>query len=264
MIPTFVISLPDCDDRRNVIADQLGRLGIAFEFVDAVDGRDGLDPVYESQIDRVGARRGGLYPMSDVEFACALSHVKCYNRIVADNVRHALILEDDVILDPDLGQFLAGKHYTDAAVTQLYIRRPYVRRGGGAKPRFAGYVSYIRAPRIERAGAAAYVMSLDAARHFAEHVTPISRAADWPACAEDLIARRDWRIVHPPLVAHPPQEGQSLINACGRLEAEKDGKFLEGYHRRKLLKTYGSLLRKILYRRLPNHNNRAYSDNSSR
>jgi len=259
MIPTFVISLPDCDDRRNIIADQLGRLKIAFEFVDAVDGRDGLDPAYENQIDRVGARRSGLYPMSDVEFACALSHVKCYHRIVADNVSHALILEDDVILNPDLGQFLAGKHYRDAAVTQLYIRRPYVRRGG--EPLFGGYVSYLRAPRIERAGAAAYVMSLDAARYFAEHATPINRAADWPACAEDLISRRDWRIVHPTLVSHPPpQEGQSLIDACGRLEAAREGKLLEGYHRRKLWNTYGSLLRKIFFRRLPNHNNRAYSE----
>ena len=249
MIPTFVISLPDCGDRRAAISDRLGQLGVAFEFVDGVDGRDGLDPAWEDQIDRVEARRA-RDPMSDVEFACALSHVRCYRRIVADGIPYAMVLEDDVIPAPDLPRYLAGGYHGDAAVTQLYVERPYVRRKG-AKPLFGDYVSWLRAPRIEKAGAAAYVMSLDAARHFIERATPVSRAADWPDCAEDLIARREWRVIHPSIVGHPPQEGQSLIDAHGRLEARKNRKFLDGRHRRKLRRTYGSLPRKLLCKRLP-------------
>ena len=95
-IPVFVVSLPDCIDRREVIARALHHLGIEFEFVDAVDGRHGLDPQYEDQIDRVATRRAGRI-LSDAEFACALSHISVYQRIVLENIAYALILEDDAV-----------------------------------------------------------------------------------------------------------------------------------------------------------------------
>ena len=108
MIPVFVISLPDCHDRRAGISAALDGLGLPFQFADAVDGRRGLPPEYESQIDRAATRRKGRI-LTDAEFACALSHISVYRRIVSEGIDHALVLEDDVIPQPDLVRYLAEK-----------------------------------------------------------------------------------------------------------------------------------------------------------
>ena len=130
MIPCFVISLPDSSDRRQSISHTLNKLGISFEFLDAVDGRSGLDPTYESQVDRHAAlRTWGL--LSDTEFACALSHINTYRRIVAEDIPYALVLEDDASPLPTILDFLNGEHYRDVDLTQLDLRYPtFVQKGG--------------------------------------------------------------------------------------------------------------------------------------
>ena len=134
MIPVFVLSLPDCHDRRARVSAALDGLGLPFEFVDAVDGRRGLPPEYESQIDRpLAQKKGGI--LSDAEFACALSHINIYRRIVSENIDYALVLEDDAVPQPDLARYLAGKHYEGASLTQLVCNRrtAYVRRSVARK-----------------------------------------------------------------------------------------------------------------------------------
>ncbi len=140
-IPVFVVSLPDCAERRETISKTLSNLGVEFEFVDAVDGRQGLDSQYEDQIDRAGVRRAGLI-LSDADFACALSHLNIYRRIVSGNIAYALVLEDDAIPYPKLVDFLDGGHYRDAELTQLYSSglRPYVRWGETKELWGGGYI----------------------------------------------------------------------------------------------------------------------------
>jgi len=169
-IPCFVISLPDCTARRAAIRRRLHGLGIPFGFLDAVDGRQGLPPEYESQIDRVATHRLGRL-LADADYACALSHIKAYRRIVAAGIPHALVLEDDALPEAALPTYLAGKHYEDAWVTQVYVGSyPYV-RWTGAKRLFANYTSHVLAP-ILRGGAVAYIVSCDAARHFVDRALP--------------------------------------------------------------------------------------------
>jgi len=128
------------EDRR-----RLHGLGIPFEFLDAVDGRQGLPPDYESQIDRVATHRRGRL-LADADYACALSHIKAYRRIVAAGIPHALVLEDDALPEAALPTYLAGHHYEDAWVTQVYVGSyPYV-RWTGAKRLFANHSSHVLAP----------------------------------------------------------------------------------------------------------------------
>jgi len=165
-IPCFVISLPDCTARRDAIRRRLHGLGIPFEFLDAVDGRQGLPPEYESRIRRAESKRRGRL-LADADSACALSHIKADRRIVAAGIPHALVLEDDALPKPALPTYLAGKHYEDARVTQVYVGSyPYV-RWTGAKRLFANHSSHVLAP-IPRGGAVAYIVSCDAARHFVD------------------------------------------------------------------------------------------------
>jgi len=228
MIPVFVISLPDCHDRRVRVSAALDGPGLPFGFVDAVDGRQGLPPEYESQIDRAATRRKGRI-LTDAEFACALSHISVYRRIVSGNIDHAPVLEDDTVPQPDLVRYLAGRHYGDAALTQLGQSSPkiYVRRSG-AKHLFDGYISHLRAPLMKVAGATGYVISSRAARHFTDNALPVTKEADWPDCIEALIARRECRVVTPPLVVHR-DHGMSIIDTSGR-RGEKEKRRFSGLY----------------------------------
>lgn len=251
-IPCFVISLPDCTERRTAISRRLQGLGIAFEFFDAVDGRHGLDPVHEAQIDRVKTVRDG-HTLSDPAYACALSHINVYRRIVAAAIPHALILEDDALPQPALPAFLEGQHYRDAEVTQLYIGSyPYVRRRG-QKRILSGHTSHVLAP-IMRGGTVGYVISGTAAHYILETALPVTRGADWPECAQDILERRQWRTVHPLLVTHPPRRvqeaGQSVIIAHSAPSPEQTASQRRGIRMQRVR----DLPRKILYKRLPrNH-----------
>ena len=227
MIPVFVISLPDCTDRRERITASLDELGIKFEFVDGVDGRDGLPPEYESQIDRVATRKAGRI-LSDAEFACSLSHIKVYRMIVAQKIRYALMLADDHEPLPQLIEYLSGKYYEDAELTQLRYSKAYVRRGG-AKPLFGNYRSYLRAPKMNITGSCACVVSYNAAKHFIDNALPISKEADWPDCIETLVAQRKCRVVSPSLIMHEEGNKGSLIDKGGRASNKESRRFLGVY-----------------------------------
>jgi len=214
MIPIFVSSLPDCQSRRSRISAILDRLKLSFEFVDGVDGRNGLPPEYEHQIDRVATRKAGRR-LSDAEFACALSHIAIYRRIVTENIDYALMLADDHKPLPALVRYLQDKHYQDAELTQLRYAEAYVRKGE-VKPLFDTYQSYLRAPKMNITGSCGCVVSSVAAQHFIDHAVPITKEADWPDCIETLVRCRQRR---------------------------EDRQFLDAFHRRKIRKTYGSLPR---------------------
>ena len=209
MIPVFVLSLPDCVDRRESIRKSLDDLQIPFEFVDAVDGRHGLDPTYEPDIDREGVARKGL-TLSDAEFACALSHMQAYRRIIRNNIDWALVLEDDAFPTPDLKTFIGGRHYDDADLTQLNVSSSRVSRLG-RKHLFDFYSSYLRT-RFKSRSTAGYVISNRAARHILENGLPITQQADWPQCVDDLVEEKRIRVVYPLIVKNSQFAGQSILS----------------------------------------------------
>lgn len=91
-VPVYVISLGKAATRRRHISEHLGHLGVAFEFVDAVDA---------AQIERAKLQdllcETYAYPLGHV--GCSLSHFQAYRRLMETDSDHALVLEDDVILD---------------------------------------------------------------------------------------------------------------------------------------------------------------------
>ena len=91
-------------DRRAFISRELGRLGLDFEFLDAVRGKD----FYEERelYDRDKALRIELRDMTPGELGCALSHQKAYDAIRARGLPYALVMEDDAMVSPDLPEVL--------------------------------------------------------------------------------------------------------------------------------------------------------------
>ena len=108
MIKTFVISLDRCSDRRKLIFENLKKVGFVdnVEWFKAIDGKN--DDLSQYDIDRSKFKRywhnkisccsSNLY-FSDSEYACTLSHLHIYKKIVDENIPMALVLEDDVILN---------------------------------------------------------------------------------------------------------------------------------------------------------------------
>ena len=96
-LPVFIVSLPEAQDRRARITEVFKDLGLNFEFIDAVDGRqfDVLNhPLYNAS---KRLRCFGKH-MTGGDLGCILSHKKIYQRMVDENIARALIFEDDVIL----------------------------------------------------------------------------------------------------------------------------------------------------------------------
>ncbi len=101
-IPVFVINLKRSKERRARAQEVLGSLGLAYEFIEAVDGND-LSEREVAEIRRNSADprtrlRGGTNSLSRGEIGCALSHLKVFELIVKDNLDYACIMEDDLVI----------------------------------------------------------------------------------------------------------------------------------------------------------------------
>lgn len=107
MIPRiFVISLPGSTERQAAITAQLERHHLAFSWLEGVDGRALDEAAVERVYSRERAQNEGGRQLSRGEIGCALSHLKIYQQMVAENIALALVLEDDAALSADFAQEL--------------------------------------------------------------------------------------------------------------------------------------------------------------
>ena len=202
------------------IARSLKELDLPFEFLDAVDGRPGgggLSERYEPLINR-NTTACKETKMVDTEFACALSHLAAYQKVVERGVSYALILEDDALPQRDLVEYLAGRYFEDAAITSLYYGATFILKRS-AKPVLRHYKSYLVPPKVDLPGAAGYIISRRAAQHILQHAIPVEREADWPLATEVFRQQKSWRLVYPRLIGHEHRTGKmghSIIDDSGR------------------------------------------------
>ena len=102
----FVINLPEDTERQRAIDIQLRGLGLAYELFPAIRGKL-LTPAEKAQhYNETWFVRNEGRPALPGELGCALSHIAVYRLIRERNISHALILEDDAWLNPNLPQLL--------------------------------------------------------------------------------------------------------------------------------------------------------------
>ena len=102
-LPIFVISLARAKARRENIRARLDKLDAQYEIVDAVDGATLTDADYGDNILRRDKfRRKFGREMLDGEIGCYLSHYRLWQRMVAEKIPSALVLEDDADWDEDI------------------------------------------------------------------------------------------------------------------------------------------------------------------
>jgi glycosyl transferase family 25 len=81
--------------------EQLAKVGLSAEFIAAVEGRN-LSPEDLSAYDVRRALQIYGVEMMDAEIGCYLSHYRLYERMVRENITVAVILEDDLDIEPIL------------------------------------------------------------------------------------------------------------------------------------------------------------------
>ena len=102
-LPIFVISLARAEGRRAAMRARLDKLGAHYEIVDAVDGATLTAADYGDNILRRDKfRRKFGREILDGEIGCYLSHYRLWQRMVAEKIPSALVLEDDVDWDEDM------------------------------------------------------------------------------------------------------------------------------------------------------------------
>src|SRR4051812_39632643 len=103
--PVFVINLELSADRRANMSALLEPLHINYSFFKAVNGHaldiDSL-PAYAKTRRRLAFGRD----LTKGEIGCLLSHRAVYQHMVDNNIDRALVLEDDVEIEPNFPQII--------------------------------------------------------------------------------------------------------------------------------------------------------------
>ena len=146
----LVISLPNAKERRDFQQNQLSKLGLEFEFLDATSIHDLNEAIYKQHY------QDWQRPLKTTEVACYYSHRRAWDKIIQSN-RPALILEDDALLSkcvPELLKDFADKENTDLINLENRGRKKFVSRSGES---IACNSKLLRLYQ-DRTGAAGYIL----------------------------------------------------------------------------------------------------------
>lgn len=106
--PVFIINMNKDTERRETMRRRAEAVGLKVEFVAAVNGREMTAAEIEKCYDSAKRKRYFGRDMTIGEIGCLMSHRSIYERIVAEKVPYAVILEDDVLFESDIAEALAG------------------------------------------------------------------------------------------------------------------------------------------------------------
>lgn len=177
MLKAYVINLDREFERRNEISAQLLAQDIPFSVFPAVDGHL-LDGEAVARAYDEAAARKGYRELSRGELGCALSHLGVYRQILADKVDHALVLEDDARLGPDVKQVLRELAVAIPASSPLVVLLSHVDK----YTRWSSQPLGETASLVRRYGewwrAHAYFITRAAAAAMLENLYPVQCAAD--------------------------------------------------------------------------------------
>ncbi|MDP3340054.1 glycosyltransferase family 25 protein [Frigidibacter sp.] len=203
-----IVTLETDINRRAPLLRRLEELGLAYELSFGFDGRTGCTPDMEARIDRATAERRRRRPLTDAEFACALSHRHIYEIIIARDEPGCIVLEDDAQVGPAFASFVRSGAYRGYPMLLLDYGAAYV----WPAPRPLG--QRLMAHRLAQTPglATGYTLDRSAAQALLRATNPVCDVADWPMPLERLGAA----LVAPRIVGHPAPGVLSNIDA-GRL-----------------------------------------------
>lgn len=227
----LVISLPDDSARRAALLPALEALGLKPHIIEAIDGRQGLPPWAEAEVDRAAAAARVGRPLADAELACALSHRRGWQYICDTGAPGALIFEDDAILTDRFAPLLAAGGHKAADLVQFDHQDARIWRTGFRRaPEITLGTGQRLVPVAENASLAnGYALSARAAASLVAAATPVAGLADWPCATTPLGAL----IALPPVISHPAADpAQSRLEGARRMLVNQTAAAGGGWRRR--------------------------------
>jgi glycosyl transferase family 25 len=177
----LVINLRRSHQRRHFMKSQLDRVGADYEIVEAVDGHELSDEEIRILCEKAALDKGRDW-LSKGAIGCALSHRKALEKVEADKVQAAAILEDDVIIPDDLPgilQRLEDKGLRDEVVMlhwSSWINQPFTRES--AEEIGNGFVLASPTTVNQLRGTAGYVITTGAAQRITLANRPVRATSD--------------------------------------------------------------------------------------
>ena len=166
-IPVYVINLDRSPERLAHMTAQLGRLGVNFERIRAVEGRE-LHNDYVAK----------FAPMAASQIGCFLSHKLAWQKIAWGDAPYGIVLEDDIHIAPVFAEFARSADWipTDADLVKLETMLTRVSTDTARLPGPAS--SRLARLRSLHPGTAAFVLSQKGARTLLEAFPDPVTAAD--------------------------------------------------------------------------------------
>jgi glycosyl transferase family 25 len=202
--PIFVINLKTSPDRRKLAAAQLRGAGLTPSFVPAVDGRALPAAEIAALVDADGRLRRAPKPLNAAEVGCYLSHRGIMERIVAEGLPQALVMEDDLLTTPELAAVLAAiaaKPLPPYEMIKLGISSHRAKDFTPILP-LTGTSTLVRHHNVVNSNLA-YVITRQGAQRFLSYGTPIRYPVDvamnraW-SHGLDILAVRPWPVLPNP------------------------------------------------------------------
>lgn len=237
--PIFVINLAGSTERRAACEGQLSGLGLTPSFFPAVDGRKMSDAEISAIVDEPGRLRRAPKPLSKAEVGCYLSHWKVLEKIVAEAIPQALVMEDDLLAQaslPAVLEAIATRVLPPYEMIKLGISEPQVKRFTPIMP-LAGAAELVRHHNVVNSNLA-YVITREGAERFLRYGRPIRYPVDVAMNRSwrhglDILAVRPWPVL--------PNPAFNSTIGDDRFEERAAGHKLE----RRARKAYDSLAKRM-------------------
>lgn len=174
----YVVNLDRSPDRRAHMIAELKKTGLDYEFVPACDGRD-LD-LNDPSVILPELLTKSPFPAS--HGATVLSHIRCYERMIAQGRDTALVLEDDVLLPADVDALTdaVAAQLTGSEVALLSFTNPepvkMAREGAMQLPH--GRTLALPIDPWQLSSACAYVITREACERMIKSLVPLRTCAD--------------------------------------------------------------------------------------
>lgn len=228
-VPIYVLSLVHDRTRRAAVQRELGGQGLAFSFVDAVDGQELTEEDLARSYDPARNVHDYKRPLSRGEIACALGHRAIWQRIIEEEASTALVCEDDLLASAHLAGFLRAVSACSAAFSHVLVKLDSPLRRGMQVARLAG-IELVATRRIP-GRTTGYLIGQGAASRLLTRPRRMTRPIDM-----DLKSYWEHRV---PIVLARPQLISARTAARSRIEAHRN--------RTKPIRPWHRLVRNLRY-----------------
>jgi GR25 family glycosyltransferase involved in LPS biosynthesis len=116
----FIINMKQSKDRLQKCVQQLNKFNIKYERFEAIDGK----LLKEDQYEKISNICNYLLCNNQMK-GCALSHLKLLEKMVKEDIKKALIFEDDFIIDEDSIKKIDSLKNFDKGVVRLSCLGPF-------------------------------------------------------------------------------------------------------------------------------------------